>query len=72
MAKGKVSIREAVLRMDKTVESLVEGTGADVRKAGNTIGAVRQLIRLMEIELSADKAAGRISEIPKMDFIDYS
>ena len=73
MSKERVSMREAVKRMDDVTRDACSETGkATIGKASTAIGEVNSLIRLIEVQVSTAKAAGRVANIPDLDFIDFS
>lgn len=67
----KVSMREAVNRMDQVAKEAVEGKKT-VGVASMAIGEVNSLIRLIEVQVSTAKACGKAVDMPTLDFIDLS
>lgn len=67
----KVSVREAVLRMDELVKGATDGKN-NVGIASTAIGEVNTIIRLIETEVKTAKASGRAVSIPTLDILDFS
>jgi len=71
MSKERVSMREAVKRMDDAAQAAFSGEKT-VSVASMAIGEVNSLIRLIEVQVSTAKACGRAVNFPDLDFIDLS
>ena len=71
MTNKKISMRNAVNRMDEATEKAFNGTlSPDIAKTAT--GEVNAIIRLLGLQISAAHTSGQPVKLPTMDFIDLS